>query len=75
MHRFRSGIVGMTLAGVLAGCGGSTVDEGSKGFQPTDVKPMEPMFKEMQDVAKKGGYTKKAAPPEKEKTKEPAKKT
>jgi hypothetical protein len=75
MHRFRSGIVGMTLAGLLAGCGGSSVDEGPKGFQPTDVKPMEPMFKEMQEKMKKGDYTKRPVPPEKEKTKESAKKT
>jgi hypothetical protein len=75
MHRFRSGIVGIALAGVLTGCGGSSVDEGPKPFQSTDVKPMEPMFKEMQEALKKRDYTKKSSPPpEKEKTKEPGKK-
>jgi hypothetical protein len=76
MHRFRSGIVGMALAGVLAGCGGTTVDEGPKPFQSTDIKGanMDSMLKEMQDVAKKGAYKQKAAPSEKEKTKEPEKK-
>ena len=67
MHRFRSGIVGIALAGVLAGCGGATVDEGPKPFQSTDIKPMEPMLKEMQDSMKKRDYTKKAVPTEKEK--------
>jgi hypothetical protein len=77
MHRFRSGIVGMALAGVLAGCGGTTVDEGPKPFQSTDLKGanMEPMLKEMQEVAKKRDYTKKqVVPSEKEKTKDSEKK-
>jgi hypothetical protein len=73
MHRFRSGIVGIALVGVLAGCGGTAVDEGPKAFQPTDIKPMEPMLKQMQDAMKKRDYTKKAIP-ETEKTKESEKK-
>jgi hypothetical protein len=73
MHRFRSGIVGMALVGVLAGCGGSSVDEGPKPFQPTDIKPMEPMIKEMQNAVTKRDYTKKAAPPD-DKAKESEKK-
>lgn len=71
MHRFRSGIVGMVLAGVLTGCGGASVDEGTKGFTPTDVKPYEGMLREQQDKMKNKDYTKKSEP---EKAKEPAKK-
>jgi hypothetical protein len=63
----------MALMGVLAGCGGSTVDEGSKGFTPTDTKDLDPMVKEMQDMMKKKDYMKKP-PAEKEKSKEPEKK-
>jgi hypothetical protein len=75
MRRIRSGIVGVALAGILAGCGDSTVDEGPKEFRSTDVKPFEPMFKEMQDVMKKKSYTKLPVPPEKEKAKESTKKS
>ncbi len=63
----------MVLAGLLAGCGGSTVDEGPKGFTPTDTKPMEGMVKDMQDAMKKKDYTKVQAPPP-EKSKQPEKK-
>jgi len=73
MHRLRSGIVGMALMGGLAGCGGSTVDEGPKGFTPTDTTSLNPMVKEMQEQMKKKDYTKKPAPTE-EKSKEPEKK-
>ncbi len=74
MHRFRSGLVGIALAGVLAGCGGTSVDEGPKPFQSTDIKPMEPMLKEMQAAMKKRDYMNKAVPSEKEKAKESEKK-
>lgn len=63
MHRFRSEIAAIVLASVLAGCGGSTVDEGSKGFTPTDTKPLEPLADQMKDVMKKKDYTKKMNPP------------
>jgi hypothetical protein len=72
MHRFRSGIVGMVLAGFLAGCGESTVDEGPKGFTPTDTTKLNPMADQMKEVMKKGAY--KKAPPSSEKSKEPEKK-
>jgi hypothetical protein len=71
MHRFRSGIAGIVLAGVLAGCGGSTVEEGPKPFTSTDTKQMDGMVKELQDGMKKKSYTTKPAP---EKSKEPEKK-
>jgi hypothetical protein len=71
MRRFRSGIAGIALAGVLGGCGGSTVDEGPKEFRPTDTKAMEPLFKEMQNTMKNKSYLKK---PEPEKPKEAEKK-
>lgn len=74
MHRLRSGIVGMVLMGGLAGCGGSSVDEGPKGFTPTDTTPLNPMIKEMQEQMKKKDYAKRPTPPEKEKSKEPEKK-
>ncbi len=75
MHRIRSGIAGSSLMAALAGCGESSVDEGPKGFTPTDTKPLDPMVKQMQDTMKKKDYTKKAAPPpEKEKSKEAEKK-
>jgi hypothetical protein len=77
MHRFRSGIVGMALAGAFAGCGGTAVDEGPKPFQSTDIKGanIEPMINEMQKVAKTGAYKQKqVVPSEKEKTKESEKK-
>jgi hypothetical protein len=73
MHRFRAGIVGIVVAGILAGCGGSTVDEGPKGFTPTDTRGMEGMVKDLQAGMKKGDYKKKAAP-EPDKSKEPVKK-
>lgn len=73
MHRLRSGIVGMALMGLLAGCGGSAVDEGSKGFTPTDTQPLNPMIKEMQEQMKKKDYMKRQNPPE-EKSKESEKK-
>jgi hypothetical protein len=73
MQRIRSGIVGMALAGFLAGCGGSTVDEGPKGFTPTDTKPLEPLVKQMQESMKTKNYMKTATLPEKEKSKEPKK--
>jgi hypothetical protein len=73
MHRFRSGIVGILLTGFLAGCGETSVDEGPKGFTPTDTKPMEGMLKDMQDGMKTKNYTKRPVP-EPEKSKEPAKK-
>lgn len=62
------------MAGVLAGCGGTSVDEGPKPFQLTDIKPMEPMLKEMQAAMKKRDYMNKAVPSEKEKAKESEKK-
>jgi hypothetical protein len=74
MPRIRSGIVGIALAGLLAGCGESTVDEGPKGFTPTDVKPLDPMLKQMQDAMKTKSYTKRAEPPP-EKGKDKAKET
>ena len=64
MHRFRSGIVGIVLAGFFAGCGGSTVDEGPKPFTSTDTTSLQPMVKEMQDTMKKNNYTQKAVPAE-----------
>ncbi len=70
MHRFRSGIVGIVIAGWLAGCGGGSVDEGPKGFTPTDTKPLEPMLKQMQDNMKNNNYTKRAAPAEGKKDQE-----
>ncbi len=77
MSRIRPKIVGMVLAGFLAGCGGDVVDEGPGGFKPTDVKPLEPLVKEMQDMMKKGDYAKKAVPPpeKKEAEKEKEKKS
>ena len=42
MHRFRSGIAGIVLAAAIAGCGGSTVDEGPKPFTPTDTSSLNP---------------------------------
>jgi hypothetical protein len=75
MHRFRSGIAGIVLAVVLAGCGGSTVDEGPKGFTPTDTKPLESMLKEQQDVMKKKGYAQKPTLPDEKTSKEAGKKS
>lgn len=76
MSRIRPRIVGMVLAGFLAGCGGGVDDSGSGGFKPTDVKPLDPMVKEMQDMMKKGDYAKKTAPPpEKKKEAEKEKKS
>jgi hypothetical protein len=75
MHRIRSGIVGSVLAVVIAGCGESTVDEGPKGFTPTDTRQLDPMVKEMQNVMKKGDYTNRPdVPSEKGKSKESEKK-
>ena len=64
MHRIRSGIAGMALASILAGCGDSSVDEGPKEFKPTDTAPFQPMFNEMKEKMKDKSYTKKAVPPE-----------
>jgi len=61
-------------AAIVAGCGGSSVDEGPKGFTPTDTTPLNPMIKEMQEQMKKKDYAKRPTPPEKEKSKEPEKK-
>ncbi len=73
MSWIRPKIVGMVLAGFLAGCSGGVEDDGPGGFKPTDVKPLDPMVKEMQDMMKKGDYAKKAVPPP-EKKKETEKK-
>ena len=74
MHRLRSGIVGMALLGLLAGCGGSTVDEGPKPFTPTDTTGLkDAMVKDMQENMKTGDYKKLQQPPP-EKSKEPEKK-
>jgi hypothetical protein len=74
MHRLRSGIVGMALLGLLAGCGGSTVDEGPKPFTPTDTTGLnDAMVKDMQEKMKSKDYTKVQQPPP-EKSKEPEKK-
>jgi hypothetical protein len=74
MHRLRSGIVGMALMGLLAGCGGTTVDEGPKPFTPTDTTGLQgSMIKDMQAKMKNKDYTKRPEPPP-EKSKEPAKK-
>jgi hypothetical protein len=69
MHRFRSGIAGMVLVGLVAGCGGSTVDEGPKPFAPTDTTQLQnSMVKELQDGMKKKDYINKpSSPPEKSK--------
>lgn len=69
MSRIRSGIMGTVLAGFLAGCGGSSIDEGPGGFTPTDTKPMEPMVNEMKNMMKKQDYTKKAEPPPEKRSK------
>ena len=61
------------MMGLLAGCGGTTVDEGPKGFTPTDTTSLNPMIKEMQDQMKKKDYMKRPAPAE-EKSKESEKK-
>jgi hypothetical protein len=74
MHRFRWGIAGIVLASVIAGCGGSSVDEGPRDFTPTDTKQLDTMVKEMQGVAKTKAYLQKAVPTEKEKPKEADKK-
>ncbi len=75
MHRIRSGIVGLCLAALLAGCGES-VDEGSGGFTPTDTKPLDPLADQMKEVMKKKDHLKKQeAPPEKRKAKEAEKKS
>jgi hypothetical protein len=70
MHRLRSGIVGMALVGGLVGCGGTTVDEGPKGFTPTDTTSLNPMVKEMQDMMKKKDYMKRPTPPDEKKGQE-----
>lgn len=75
MHRIRSGIVGFILAAFLGGCGETTLDEGPKGFTPTDVKPLDPLADQMKKVVKNQEYNKRAEPPaEKGKTKEAEKK-
>jgi hypothetical protein len=63
MHRFRSGIAGIVLSAAIAGCGGSTVDEGPKPFTPTDTSSLKPMITEQQEVMKKRSYAVKAVPP------------
>ena len=68
MHRFRSGIAGIVLAAAIAGCGGTTVDEGPKPFTPTDTSPLKQMVTEQQDVMKKKGYAQKAARPRRRRT-------
>jgi hypothetical protein len=64
----------MALMGGLAGCGGTTVDEGPKGFTPTDTTSLNPMVKEMQEQMKKKDYMKRPTPTEEKKSKEPEKK-
>ena len=63
MHRIRSGIAVMALAGALVGCGDSAVDEGPKEFKPTDTTSFQPMFNEMKEKMKDRNYTRKAVPP------------
>jgi hypothetical protein len=70
MHRFRSGIAGIVLAASIAGCGGSSVDEGPKPFTPTDTSSLKPMIAEQQEVMKKKSYAQKAVPPEEKKKEE-----
>jgi hypothetical protein len=70
MHHFRSRIAGIVLAGVLAGCGGSTVDEGPHEFKPTDTTSLNPLMDQMKESMKKKSYAQKAAPPEDKKDKE-----
>jgi predicted small lipoprotein YifL len=69
MHRFRSGIAGIVLAGALAGCG-STVDEGPHEFKPTDTTSLNPLMDEMKSSMKKKDYAQKAVPPDEKKSKE-----
>jgi len=74
MHRFRSGIAGLVLMGLVAGCGGTTVDEGAKPFTPTDTTQLQnSMVKELQAGMKKADYKNRPTPPP-EKSKEPEKK-
>jgi hypothetical protein len=70
MRRLCSGIAGIILAVTFAGCGETTVDEGPKPFKPTDMQPLEPMLKQMQEVQKSKAYTKKSVAPKEEKAKQ-----
>jgi hypothetical protein len=67
MHRFRSGIAGIVLAAALAGCGGTTVDEGPKPFTPTDTTALEPLKQQLQESMKKKSYAQKAVVTEEKK--------
>jgi hypothetical protein len=59
----------MALMGLLAGCGGdsATVEEGPKGFTPTDTTAYKSMIEDMQGVQKSKAYTKRPVPTEKDK--------